>query len=192
MTQFEFEAALRDFTQPREAELEMRCEPVGRERVARLAEVGEHVVEVLPHEMRQHEIVVQARAPAAERPFVGTVPEFGHEAAQQRLLRHAHAPVRRHLEGAQLEQAATAGCGVRREELVDAELGAMGIAGRVDQQIAEHPIDQPGRGLSSRRDLLEGDLQLVQRIVARLVDTRMLAGRANEQARKEIGERGVV
>ena len=32
-------------------------------------------------------------------------------------------------------------------QLVDAELGAMRVAGHVGQQMAEHPIDQPGRHL---------------------------------------------
>ncbi len=109
VAQLELEAALRDLADPREAELEMRREPIRREAVAGLAEIGEHVAEILPDEMRQHEIVVQARAPAAERPLVGTLPELGDQAAQQRLLRHAHAPVRRHLEGAQLQQPAPAG-----------------------------------------------------------------------------------
>ncbi len=142
--------------------------------------------------MRQHEIVVQARAPAAERPLVGPVPELGDEAAQQGLLRHAHAPVRRHLEGAQLQQAAPAGRRIRREQLVDAELGAMGVARGVDQQVAEHAVDQPGRRLPARCDLAEGDLQLVQRVVAGLVDAGMLAGRADEQAREEIRQRGMI
>ena len=38
----------------------------------------------------------------------------------------------------------------------------------------------------------ESDLQLVDRIVARLVDARVLAGRADEHAREEVRERRVV
>ena len=41
-------------------------------------------------------------------------------------------------------------------------------------------------------DLAEGDLQLVQRVVARLVDARVLAGRADEQAGEQVGQRRVV
>ena len=77
--------------------------------------------------------------------------------------------MRRHLEGAQLEKTAPAGGAVGREQLVDAELGAMRIAGRVDQDVAEDAIDQPGRRLPAGFDLAEGDLQLVQGVVARLV-----------------------
>ena len=39
---------------------------------------------------------------------------------------------------------------------------------------------------------LERDLQLVQRVVPRLVDARMLAGRADEQAREQVRQRRVV
>ena len=59
------------------------------------------------------------------------------------MLHQAHARVRRHLEGADLDQAEPAGRAVGRVELVDAELGAVGVAGDVDQQVAEQPVDQP-------------------------------------------------
>ncbi len=39
---------------------------------------------------------------------------------------------------------------------------------------------------------LEGDFDLVDGIVSRLVDPRMLAGRADKEARKEIRQRRVV
>jgi hypothetical protein len=45
--------------------------------------------------------------------------------------------MRRHLEGAQLQQAQAAGGRVRRVQLVDAELAAVGVAGDVDQQVAQ-------------------------------------------------------
>ncbi len=192
MAQLELDAALGDATDQREAELEMRREPVGLKAIAGGAEIVEHVGEVLPHEMRQHEIVVQARAPAAQPLLVGAIPEGSDQATQQGLLGHAHAPVRRHLEGAQLEEPAPAGSAVRREELVDAELGAVRVARGVDQDVAKDAVDQPGRRRLTGLDLAEGDLELVQRIVARLVDARMLAGRANEQAGEEVGKRRMV
>ncbi len=115
MAQLEREAALGDAADQREAELEMRCEPLGLEAVACGAEIVEHVGEVLPHEVRQHEIVVQASAPATQPPLVGAIPEGRDQATQHRLLRHAHAPVRRHLEGAQLQKPAPAGGAVGGE-----------------------------------------------------------------------------
>ena len=62
--QREMDAAHRDFAHRREAELEMRREPLGLERVAGLRHLGEHVLEILPDEPRQQEAVVQLGAPA--------------------------------------------------------------------------------------------------------------------------------
>ena len=143
--------------------------------------------------MRQHEAIVQLRAPADERLIVGRLPEPRDERAQQQLLRQAHARVRRHLERAQLHQPLPAAARFRRVELVDAELGAVRVAGHVDQQVAEDAIHQPRRRDSRRSgDLRERDLQLVERIVARLVHARMLARRADEQAREQVRQRRVV
>jgi hypothetical protein len=65
--------------------------------------------------------------------------------------------VGRHLEGAHLEQAEAAGGAVRRVQLVDAELGAVGVAGDVDQQVAQQAVDEPRRhGLAGLRELAEG------------------------------------
>ena len=44
---------------------------------------------------------------------------------------------------------------------------------------------------AGRRHLRERDLQLVERVVAGLVDARRLAGRADEQAGEQVGERRV-
>ena len=46
-----------------------------------------------------------------------------------------------------------------------------------------------GRALSGRRDLGERDLQFVKAVVARFVDARRLARRADEQAGEEIADR---
>ena len=83
---------------------------------------------------------------------------------------------------------------VGRVQLVDAELGAVGVAGDVDQQVAEQAVDQPRRRSRrpARRHLREGDLQLVERVVARLVDARRLAGRADEQAGEQVRQRRMV
>ena len=75
VAQFHLDAALRHFADQREAELEVRREPLRIERVARCAEAAQHVLEILMHEMRQHEIVVQARAPAAQLLLVRAIPE---------------------------------------------------------------------------------------------------------------------
>ena len=116
---------------------------------ARIAQVGDDALEVGPQEVRQHEAVVQRRAPAHQRPAVGLLPEPGDERADQQLLGEAHARVRRHLEGAELDQAEPAHRPLRRVQLVDADLGPVRIAGDVDQQVAEQPVDQPGRRSAS-------------------------------------------
>jgi hypothetical protein len=89
--------------------------------------------------------------------------------AHQQLLRETHLRMRRHLECAQLHQAEPrTGC-VGRVELVDAELGAMRVAREIGQQVPENAIRQP-QGTRRRvlvRDLIEGDLQLVDGIGAR-------------------------
>ncbi len=48
-----------------------------------------------------------------------------------------------------------------------------------------------GVALAGRRHLRERDLELVEHVLARLVDARRLAGRADEQAGEQIGERRV-
>ena len=62
------------------------------------------------------------------------------------------------------------------------------------EQVAEDAVDEPGRiaAVGPVGHLAEGDLQFVERVVARLVDARRLAGRADEQAGEEIGQRRVV
>ena len=51
---------------PWETELEMRREPFRLERIARIAQFVEHIVEILLDEIRQHEAIVQLGAPARE------------------------------------------------------------------------------------------------------------------------------
>jgi hypothetical protein len=100
----------------------------------------------------------------------------------------------RHLEGAELHQALAAAGAVRRVELVDAELGAVGVAGDVHQQVAQHPVDDPGLLLArlALGHLLEGDGQLVEAVVAGLVDPRGLAGGADEGAGEQVRQARVV
>ncbi len=104
--------------------------------------------------------------------------------------------MRRHLEGAHLEQAEAPGRTVGRVELVDAELGAVRIAGHVDQQVAHQPVDQPRRTRAVLRgdaaQFGERDLDLVDRIVARFIDARRLARRPDEETREQVRERRMV
>ena len=66
----------------------------------------------------------------------------------------------------------------------------MRVAGHVDQEIAEQPVDEPRRhGRDRLIRLLERELELVQRVVPRFVDARRLARRADEEPGEEIRER---
>ena len=68
----------------------------------------------------------------------------------------------------------------------------MGVAGDVDEQIAKEPVDEPQRRrFARRRRLRKRDLQFVELIVARFVEARRLAGRAQEQPGKQIRKRRV-
>ncbi len=105
--------------------------------------------------------------------------------------------MRRHLEGAKLEDAEASRGGPRRVELVDRELGAVRVAGEVDEEVAQDPVDEPRLLVRLARlelsfELLEGDLQLVERVGARLVHARALAGGADEHPREEIGKRRMI
>ena len=141
----------------------------------------------------QHEPIVQLGAPARQAGGVRLAPEARDQGAEQQLLRDAHARVRRHLEGPQLEQAAPARRDVRRIELVDAELRAVRVAGDVDQQVTQRAIDEPGRRRAvRRREARERDLDLVEAVVPPFIDPRRLARRAEKQPGEEIRQRRVV
>jgi hypothetical protein len=122
----------------RKAELEMRREPLEPQSKARAVRLLDHLGEILPDEVRQHEAVVQLRSPAREpRRCIGLAPEARDQRAQQQQLHQAHARVRRHLECAQLQKAHASARGVGRVQLVDAELGAVRVAGHVDEEIPQ-------------------------------------------------------
>ena len=105
--------------------------------------------------------------------------------------------MRRHFEGAKLKQpqpAVRPGWGV---EFVDAKFGSVGVAGQVNQEIAQQPVDQPRRfafhaGSRLFRHLLKGDFQFVKVIVARFVDPRRLTGGTDKHACEKIRQRGMV
>ena len=182
-------------TAEREAELELRGEPFRLEVEAVRLEVGEHVEEVGPHEMRQHEAVVQRRAPAHEFAVERRRPEARDERPHQQLLREVHARIGRHLEAAEFDEAQPAGRPIGRVELVDADLAAVRVARDVDEQVAEQPIDQPGQrrlALSRRGHLPKRDLELIERVVPCFVDARRLRRRADEQPREQIAQRGMM
>ncbi len=97
------------------------------------------------HEVRQQVSAVQIGAVPDQRRPQRIVPEPRDQRPDQQRLHHRHLGVRRHLEAAQLQQAQPAAGGVGAVQLVDAELGAVGVAGDVGQQVPQRPVDHPGR-----------------------------------------------
>ena len=69
--QFQVHRLARHAADLRKAKLEVRHEPVQLEGVAGLPQIVDDFGEILPHEMRQHEPVVQNRPPAGQRVFIG-------------------------------------------------------------------------------------------------------------------------
>ena len=161
LTQFKFDPVQHHLADPRKAELEMRSEPRFAHGQADLLQFPQDLAEVLEDKVRQHEAVVQRSAPADQRLAVGLVPEARDQRPHQQLLGQAHPGVRRHLKRPELDQAQPAAGRIGRVQFVDAELGPMRVAGNVHQQVAEDPIDQPGRACLGLANLAEGDFQLV-------------------------------
>ena len=172
----------------------MRGEPLLLKRIASFAQVCHHIFPVELNEVGQHEPVVQNRAPPYELSPVRRTPEVRDQRPDQQLLRQTHARMWRHFKRAQLYQAEPRSGGIRRIELVDAELGAMRVAGKVCKQMPEDAIREPRRGRwrSHIGNLIEGDFQFVDGIGSCFIHTGMLAGGADEHPRKQIGKRWMV
>ena len=135
---------------------------------------------------------MDARAPVHQATLVRHLPERRDRGAHQQELRGRHACMRRHFQRTELHQAKPPGRGLRCIQLVDAELGAMRVPCHVCQQMAEHPIDQPGCHLLPGFDLRERDLQFRQAVLPRLVDARMLARRPDEQPAEQVRQARMV
>src|SRR5260370_14683505 len=91
--------------------------------------------------------------------------------------------MRRHLEGAELDEPLPACRAVGGPQLVDAELGAMRVAGEIGKEAPKRPIDDRGR----RRplDLGEAPLELVETGAPAFVDARRLRGRVDDKVIEE-------
>ncbi len=141
--QFDLDAVEHRGADAREPELGERVQPAGVEVDAVRAQVGGDVRDVLNQEVRQQVSAVQVRAVPDQRGPQRLVPEPRHQRAHQQRLHHRHLEVRRHLEAAKFQQAQPAAGAVGAVELVDAELGAVGVAGDVGQQMAQRAVGDP-------------------------------------------------
>src|SRR4051812_33685894 len=104
VAQLQPHAAMLDRAVERKTKLTLRFEPRGVERVSGAFQVREHAKKILPHEMRQHEAVMQRGAPAYAGAALWFAPEPGDQRAHQQLLGEIHARVGRHFEGAEFDQ----------------------------------------------------------------------------------------
>jgi len=190
--QLQLQAAVLHDPAHREAELAMRGEPAVVDRQAAVAQFAAHVGEIVPYEPGQHPAVVQLRAPVGERRPVRLAPEAGDQGADQQLLRQAHVGMRRHLAGAHLQQALATAGGIRRVQLVDRELGPVGVAGEVGQQMPHDPVGHPRRLGRAGFHQVQGRLQFVGVLGAGLVGAGRLRGGADEQAAEQVGQRRMV
>ena len=86
----------------------MRPEPRRVERETVSPQIAQHVEEIGPDEVRQHETIVERRAPAHEARVIRFVPKARDQCADQQLLGEAHLGMRRHLERAEFHQAQAA------------------------------------------------------------------------------------
>src|SRR5207244_2906329 len=116
--EFDYDVTLSKVADARKAKLEMRRKPVELERIPRVAQIAEDVLEVRLAEMRQHPAVMEVGAPAHEAVPVWLAPELADESAQQEMLGETHARMGRHLEGAHLDEPKTAIAALRREQLI--------------------------------------------------------------------------
>ena len=104
MAQLELDSCVREITDLRKAEFEMRREPFRLHRIAGCIELMHDVLEIALDEVRQHEAIVQLRTPANEScRLVGLLPEFRDQGSQQQLLSQTHLRMRWHFECAHLE-----------------------------------------------------------------------------------------
>ena len=88
-----------------------------------------------------------------------------------------------------------ADCPYTAEQLVDTDFRAVRVTRHIDQQIAQQPVHQPWRRVLPARttargmDLRQRNLELIERVVPRLVDPRRLARWPDEHAGEQVGQR---
>jgi hypothetical protein len=132
LPEFQLDAALLDLAVERKSKFQVWIEPFHSQRVAGLIQVGNNILQILVHEMREHEAVVNFRAPPDQFVAVGALPQMRDQGAKQKMLCETHARMRRHFKSAHFEKTEAARCRVRRIQFVDAEFSAVRAAGRVD------------------------------------------------------------
>jgi hypothetical protein len=101
----------------------------------------------------------------------------------------------RHFKGPEFHQPQSRRSIVARVQFIDADFSAVSVASEIGQEVAEDAVDSPWTYALAKarvRNLIEGDLQFVERVSSSFIYPRMLAGRPDEESRKEIGKRRVI
>ena len=145
MAQLDGDTRRGDGTNSRKAELEVRREPLVLKHVSGFAQFLQNVLPVELDKMRQHETVMQRVSPVNQFAPVRFFPESGDQRSHDQLLGQAHARVGRHFKGPQFDQPEPGRSGVGWIKFVDANLRTVGVAGQIDQKVAEDAVDRPGR-----------------------------------------------
>ena len=167
---------------------------VGGQRDAARGEVREHVLEVAPHAVRQQEAIVQRRRPSARaRAWYGSLRERGDAA---RAPGSTCAAAMRGCGGISNARSSTSPCrpcGVRGSNSLSIEISARWVEPATSTSRWRNSAStcHGGGGLVVRARG-ERELELVERVVARLVDARRLRRRADEQAGEHVRQRRVV
>jgi hypothetical protein len=68
----------------------------------------------------------------------------------------------------------------------------MGVAGDIDQEVTEQPVDQPWTwclAVTRLRHQTKRDFELMQHVLPRFIDSGRLTCRPDEQAGEQIGQR---
>ena len=129
-----------------EPELGERIEPAGVEVDAVRPQICGDIRDIVNQEVWQQISSVQIGAVADEWRPQRFIPEPCDQRPHQQRLHHRHLVMRRHLESAQFQQTQPAAWTVGAVQLVDAELGPVGVAGDVGQQVPQRPVDDPRPG----------------------------------------------
>src|SRR5215475_14140508 len=127
---------------------EMRRKPGFIDGITRPPQIVDDGGKILFDVVRKKKEIVKAGSPTDRFFLKWGAPEPRNQSTYKQLLRQTHPCMRRHLERPHLHKTEPARRAVGRVELIDAEFGTMRVAGHVDQQVSENPVDQPRRTIA--------------------------------------------
>ncbi len=185
--QLEGHAVELDRAEAGEAELEERGQPGPLEAEAVPGEVGHHLADVGGHVPRQEEPVVQLACPSGPAGRRRGRPRSGRRGRGPAGPARGHPRVGRHLEAPQLEEpeAAPFRVGLNSLSMQNSARWVLPVTSTSrwrNRRSTSQGGARPPWPARQPLELGEGDLELVEALVARLVDPRGLAGGSDEPA----------